>query len=88
MGLSAFDLQQIDGARLGALSAEQKDALILKLVRELQDALDRLNQTPHNIPGPTSPKSLLSAGEAIRPLYSRLRAQHRAPPALAPLTHY
>ena len=48
MGLSTFDLQQIDQGRLQALSAEQKDALILKLVSELQDALDRLNQTPHN----------------------------------------
>ena len=40
MGLSTFDLQQIDQGRLQALSAAQKDALILKLVRELQEALD------------------------------------------------
>lgn len=36
------------------MSAEQKDALILKLVSELQDALDRLNQTPHNSSRPPS----------------------------------
>lgn len=54
MGLSTFDLQQINQDRLQALSAAQKDALILKLVLELQDALDRLNQTPHNSSRPPS----------------------------------
>ncbi len=54
MGLSNFDLQQIDRERLQALSAEQKDALILKLVSELQEALDRLNQNPHNSSRPPS----------------------------------
>lgn len=54
MGLSTFDLQQIDMEQLQALSSEQKDTLILKLVRELQEALDRLNQTPHNSSRPPS----------------------------------
>ena len=85
MGLSTFDLQQIDQERLQALSAEQKDALILKLVRDLQEALDRLNQTPHNSSRPPSsaPPWAGASGEpaaAERDKSSGAAAEPSAPP--------
>jgi transposase len=87
MGLSEFDLQQIDRVRLQALSAEQKDALILKLVRELQDALDRLKQNPHNSSRPPSsaPPWAGDSGEnpeAERGESSRAEPEPFAPPVL------
>jgi hypothetical protein len=40
--LSDFDLQQFDEQKLTALPAEQKDALLVKLLWDLKDARERL----------------------------------------------
>ena len=42
MYLSDFDLQQFDEQKLTALPAEQKDALLVKLLWDLKDARERL----------------------------------------------
>ena len=42
MYLSDFDLQQLDEQRLRALPAEQKEALLVKLLWDLKDARERL----------------------------------------------
>lgn len=42
MYLSDFDLQQLDEQKLMALPAEQKDALLVKLLGDLKDARERL----------------------------------------------
>ena len=42
MYLSDFDLQQLDEQKLTALPAEQKDALLVKLLWDLKDARERL----------------------------------------------
>ena len=42
MYLSDFDLQQLDERKLTALPAEQKDALLVKLLWDLKDARERL----------------------------------------------
>ncbi len=42
MYLSDFDLQQLDEQKLMALPAEQKDALLVKLLWDLKDARERL----------------------------------------------
>ena len=42
MYLSDFDLQQFDEQKLIALPAEQKDALLVKLLWDLKDARERL----------------------------------------------
>lgn len=42
MYLSDFDLQQLDEQKLTALAAEQKDALLVKLLWDLKDARERL----------------------------------------------
>ena len=42
MYLSDFDLQQLDAQKLTALPAEQKDALLAKLLWDLKDARERL----------------------------------------------
>ncbi len=54
MRLRDFDLEQLDREGLQALSVEQKDALILQLVQELQEALDRLGQNAQNSSRPPS----------------------------------
>jgi hypothetical protein len=40
--LSDFDLQQFDERKLIALPAEQKEALLVKLLWDLKDARERL----------------------------------------------
>ena len=42
MYLSDFDLQQLDQQQLMALPAEQKDALLVKLLGDVKDARERL----------------------------------------------
>jgi uncharacterized protein YaeQ len=42
--LSDFDLQQLDAQKLTALPAEQKDALLVKLLWDLKDARERLKR--------------------------------------------
>jgi hypothetical protein len=69
------------------LSAEQKAALILKLVRELPDAVDRLKQNPHNRSRPPSsaPPWAGDSGEnpeAERGEFSRAEPAPFAPPVL------
>lgn len=54
MKLSEFDIQQLDGERLRSLTPGQKDALILKLVGDLREALDRLKQDSQNSSRPPS----------------------------------
>ena len=82
--LSNFDLQQINQAQLQALSAEQKDALILKLVLELQDALDRLHQTPHNSSRPPSSEPPWAGDSGEPPAAERGESCEAAPAPCAP----
>ena len=54
MKLSKFDLEQIDSKRTNAMTAEEKDTLILKLVSDLREVLDRLEQNSSNSSCPPS----------------------------------
>ena len=47
MYLSDFDLQQLDEQQLTALPAEQKEALLVKLLWDLKDARERLQANSH-----------------------------------------
>ena len=48
MRLSRFDLEQLDSDRLSVLSREEKDALLPKLIDDLKEARDQLNQNSQN----------------------------------------
>jgi hypothetical protein len=52
--LSDFDLQQLDEQKLMALPAEQKDALLVKLLRDLKDARERLKANSQTSSRPPS----------------------------------
>ena len=69
MYLSDFDLQQLDEQKLTALPAEQKDALLVKLLRDLKDARERLqanSQTSSRPPSSDPPwQGPDGAGEAL-----------------------
>ncbi len=54
MKLSKFDLVQVDSERIEAMTPGEKDSLILKLVSDLREALDRLNQNSSNSSCPPS----------------------------------
>ena len=54
MQLSPNDVQQLDAEFIATLSCEGKTALILKLVADLIEAHDRLNQDSHNSSCPPS----------------------------------
>jgi len=73
--LSDFDLQQLDEQKLTALPAEQKEALLVKLLWDLKDARERLkanSQTSSRPPSSDPPwhghdlagEELEAAGEA------------------------
>lgn len=58
MYLSDFDLQQLDEQMLKGLPAEQKDALLAKLLWDLQEARERLkanSQTSSRPPSSDAP---------------------------------
>jgi hypothetical protein len=52
--LSDFDLQQLDEQKLTALPAEQKDVLLVKLLRDLKDARERLQANSQTSSRPPS----------------------------------
>jgi transposase len=54
MHLSDFDLQQLDEAKLSALTAAQKDALLVKLWQDLKEARERLRQDSQTSSRPPS----------------------------------
>ena len=54
MYLSDFDLQQLDEQKLIALPAEQKDALLVKLLRDLKEARERLQANSQTSSRPPS----------------------------------
>ena len=54
MKLSKFDLDQINSERIKAMTPEEKDSLLLKVVSDLREALDRLNQNSTNSSCPPS----------------------------------
>lgn len=54
MYLSDFDLQQLDEQKLRELPAEQKEALLVKLFWDLQEARERLNANSHTSSRPPS----------------------------------
>ena len=54
MYLSDFDLQQLDEQKLTALPAEQKDALLVKLLGDLKEARDRLKANSQTSSRPPS----------------------------------
>ena len=54
MHLSSHDLQQLDEDYLRGLSPEQLQALSGKLLADLKEAHDRLNQNPSNSSRPPS----------------------------------
>ena len=54
MYLSDFDLQQLDEQKLIALPVEQKDALLVKLLRDLKDARERLQANSQTSSRPPS----------------------------------
>ena len=58
MYLSDFDLEQLDKQKLKELPAEQKDALLVKLLWDLQEARERLkvnSQTSSRAPSSDLP---------------------------------
>jgi len=79
--LSDFDLQQLDEQKLTALPAEQKDALLVKLLRDLKDARERLQANSQTSSRPPSsdppwhghdhageePEAAGDAGSAVEP---------------------
>jgi len=52
--LTDDDLRQIDRDYVESLDVESKDKLILKLLEDLKEARERLNQNPHNSSRPPS----------------------------------
>ena len=53
MILSDHDLRQIDGEYLGALPPDKLVEVSVKLLQDLKEAHDRLNQTPQNSSRPS-----------------------------------
>jgi hypothetical protein len=62
MHLSDFDLKQIDDNKIEQLSLEQLRHLSSRMLHDLKDARDRLNQTPDNSSRP--PSSMAPWGKA------------------------
>ena len=54
MILTDHDLRQIDRDYVESLDAETKDKLILRLLEDLKEARERLNQNPNNSSRPPS----------------------------------
>jgi len=63
MRLSDFDLEQLDSDRLSVLSLEEKDTLLPKLIDDLKEARDRLNQNSQNSSRPPSSKPPWETGK-------------------------
>ena len=57
MQLSEHDLKQLDEEKIRALQAEQLRALSVKLLADLKEARDRLNQAPDNSSRPPSSRA-------------------------------
>jgi len=64
MQLSDHDLRQLDRARLHELDGERLRALSEKLLADLKEARERLNQTPSNSSRPPSSRAPWERGEA------------------------
>ena len=54
MHLSDFDLKQLNERQFKRLSTTQKDALMMKLLSDLQEARERLNANSRNSSRPPS----------------------------------
>ena len=94
MYLSDFDLQQFDEQKLIALPAEQKDALLVKLLWDLKDARERLkanSQTSSRPPRSDPPwhshdcadEELEAAGEESGEIESEAEVSAASPAAEA-----
>ncbi len=57
MQLSEHDLKQLDEQTIRSLQAERLRTLSLKLLADLKEARDRLNQSPDNSSRPPSTRA-------------------------------